>query len=182
MRWAIENFVSKELDALTEGDWLNLEHEFFAFAVEPLAFRRLRSWTRFNKPIPPPSKQELRDIQGTWRGLIARVLEKPEGEPVLLARMPNTTLTVQRFRTRTLFHQRFGAGEKWDAVATPRFIQLMGGFAHHIRECGECHRLFFAVRLKKQTYCSQRCKTRVSVRKFRENQAKKKKSRATSAN
>jgi hypothetical protein len=179
MRWAVEDFIAKNLDELTEGDWLNLEHEFYAFATRPSAFGGLRSWQRVNKPISPPSKDELRAIQDVWRRLVTKVRKAPEAEMTQVARL-NVGVSVQRFAAGSALHLRMSAGDRWESIATPSFILLLG-FAYLIRECEECDQLFMAARLK-QTFCSRRCKTRVSVRKFRENQAKTKKSRATSAN
>jgi hypothetical protein len=189
LRWALD-FAQKDLDALTVGDWANLQREFVAFGAVYLSLpepqdaaverkrRQYRQGSLQDDPlwvsgsgaeeVPLPSRELLREVQREWRAVIGPFLS-PAADGVVGPL--NFVLAIGRIadeaggRTRAFVLR--------DDTSDPKTLVplalLLGSYAHRLGTCQAqgCGRWFVGDR-KNQRFCSRECNNRESLRAFRQ--------------
>ena len=167
------NFAQTDIPALREGDWLNLCEDFFSF-LRPVA----------NSAVVVPgsagilqSRSDAEALRKEMYDLLSEVVDTPEGEWELKYHPISFDLAVGISRERALTGRPWGGagGVPWfmirgnmrDRMLLNVFSLLCRESTAKIHRCGrsDCKRIFYRVR--KQKFCSTRCQSRESVRRFR---------------
>lgn len=171
MRWALA-FASRDLEALSEGDFQNLRYEvacFLAFDAE--------------HPIPDGSeyhflethlraKEHIEKAQQWLRDSLRIIVDSPTSESIPIEAiglsLSNVLLTLSWERR----HGRWSSGiilsksDDGEPYLLHRFLELLKAHANDIRRCPceDCRKLFLRNRAN-ATCCSKTCTSRHAKRK-----------------
>jgi len=193
-RWLIR-FAQLDLNTLSEGQWSDLTAEIHAFTKRGPPLKAGRSVTHigavFQWRIPRvedadpktqrsritidtirPSREQTTHLQ-TWAHFILDGLVTGGSASVVIGALhldilphePSFKTSPLRIRTHTA-KDAFGF----------HFAHLLADHYERLRRCGECQTLFLADR-RNQRFCTTRCLTRVTQRRWRERQVKATKKR-----
>lgn len=173
IRWLL-TFIDQDLKQLSEGDWLNLRHEATALAetagersaenTEELLKRGHISLDARLGVVP--TQEEIMSLQCKTRKAITQLLS--EGQTII----DPITLKFYIFRV-----DKKGACMRSSIEGSPvdksmyKISYLLGRYGGMIDKCPECRHLFLADR-KNQAYCSTKCQSRVTSRRYREKEHK----------
>ncbi len=180
MKWALRFVNDTQVDQLSERDWDHLQAEVAVFIGEYPEFQRgscyvgikSRAFYRATAEDPSPllpSKQEVAHYQAEARSLFESFLHPPDGAP-----FPRTIW--EKHIAVDLSLKYFGPNDKhssfslWihdkEDLLKVNLLLLIGQFAPNVKACKDCDRYFLAKRTN-QSYCSNRCATRVMQRRKR---------------
>lgn len=172
MRWVIR-FSRLEMSELVEAELLTVRFELAKFGESRALVGRHRD--TFPWPVARGTgqllDQELPSVKTVvmYQTKIRQVLQKIVEEREIC------------FHTPPMAHRLSWSGEvgdpndlsyfvtasdEPDGPYTYALIQLLASCGSYLRECNECHQIFFADR-RNQTYCSNRCQTRAGTRRYR---------------
>ncbi len=159
-------FLGRDLSALREGEWLELDDDLKAFATGLLSGElhgpEERWWVDWN-PFAPLGRRRIQRIQNGLTTGLKMLLETGKWNPPKVA----APVSLQRIRERKTGRTRIVKHYKTNLLDSivVQAIDLKEWGGDQIRACQECHRPFLAV--KRQIYCSRRCSQRTRDRRFR---------------
>jgi hypothetical protein len=170
------DFATRNLDGLAPDQWLRLRGQLEEFLAggEQRPDTGVITAMGFEGPGPQECPEGLvRRLQVDVRALLERLVDQREsGRTGKLGQAPIVTLTrppelwLLPVRGAVIgLVQRLPVD---DAVRFMLWVLLGRGFSGNVRRCPESRcgrRLFYRVR--RQVYCSERCRTRASQRKAR---------------
>lgn len=160
-KWLLK-FAQTSLRKLSEGDWTNLKEELLLFSKGHIT----RSSAVISQFLPkrnrlhPLTNEEIEILQQF-------TLSK-------LQDIANHGRTYFQFKDFPLIACSDGESESMvipvltgpvDGFAY-HLAHLLGEHAHRLKQCPECPRLYFSLRLH-QKFCSPRCRSRAGTREFR---------------
>jgi len=121
-----------------------------------------------------PAHDELRSVQGEWKGIIAGILSDKRTVSV-----GPFTVTVQVIRGDR-HSEATPIATRREEAARLALTNLLGAYAHLVGECREegCRKWFVARRLR-QVFCSRTCQNRATIRAYRRRQRKERPAQRT---
>ncbi len=156
-------FLALDLDALSEGAWLDLRFDVLVFP---------HGAPFFHGSARAPDREEVRRFQmevreglkilfeeGFWdleETAIGIQLQRIKEEPLALGslRPPDRARIEKAYKTT------------WQAACLTTIADLLATQGERIRQCINCGKLFLAV--KRQEYCTLRCSQTTRTRRYRE--------------
>lgn len=183
LRWLLA-FSERTPFHLSQGDWLNLRHEVGALTLA-VSTKSVKSAEEIEEKIKRlveskraisilPSEEEVLELQDKIQRALKELLS-PLGTTILgpfrvkvwVSRGDRTQIAP----VRKSYIDQLVEGSVTDRTMHQIAI-LLGKYGAMVERCPECERLFLADR-KNQTYCSAKCQTRVTSRRYRQKQRKK---------
>jgi len=175
LQWLL-NLADKDLSVISSGDWTNLEYELLAFHQVPLVARvgsKIGVITRF------PTKKDVELFHSSIKKELNRLIEERtavfDTGPIVLHINPRIGLKISESDDGKLNKEIIQEHSPWEVspVAETRWgasqyilSDLIPRYAHIIRRCPECNKLFLADR-KNQSYCSLKHQNYAAGRKYR---------------
>jgi len=165
------NFAQTDISALREGDWLNLKEDIWSFLRGPISG---------NEAVVLPgssgileSRSEAETLQKEMYSLLSEVVDTPERN--LEPQRHQISFDLEVGFSREVAAKLSAGDAPWffvhgaqrDRMLLNLFFLLMKESTEKIRRCdaSDCKRIFYRVR--KQKFCSVRCQSRESARRFR---------------
>jgi hypothetical protein len=197
LEWAIW-FSQVDLDALREGDWINLEKDLSWFMFKSNSpsekgllgrtSRRTLIWPRPHASrLRNPTREEIRGLQSVLSTDVKKLAFYPLGPGVAIARpIANVSLSVEiRSPTVTSFRYAYddieGVKEGFQVTTASTFrlaffeyLVRSGILGSQLRYCPKCRRIFLLKRKPrsdKEFYCSLRCSRLAATHAYRKRKA-----------
>lgn len=187
MRWLIK-FAQTDLANLSEGQWSDLIAEVQVFTKRGPPLKMGRSTTRisasFTWKIIPPADPHAKDQEIT-------IVTQPSREQIAflqkwafvsldcIAKGGIVQVAAGTLLIGILTNPPPGQGHLVISTDNPKaafgfhFAHLLAEYVKRIRRCTECQLMFLSER-RNQRFCTTRCLTRTTQRRWRERQLKKK--------
>ena len=195
MRWVL-NLSQCDLDTVSEGDLLNLQHEIQAFGIAsgfPSALLESnKTHTKtfsfcFEIPVsgktpmptllrrmhhsvlegpPLPTLEALRECQAMVKGALEPILDKRGWWFEMPAMRPLVLNPISVEDADPTWHV-FNFDGRPAVAFLLSLLNLLAGGAHRVRRCPGCQTIFLIDR-RNQEYCSTRCQSRQATQAYRE--------------
>jgi len=155
LNWYVQ-FVGKELDRLTAGEFLSFKEE--VRAIERTLVRRMVG----SESLSEPSDDEVRQHHSFFRVRL-----------VALADMGMISFTLPETIVNISWHRwsEYLAGRRWLEY---HFVQLLKKFHDAIQRCPNpaCHKIFLKAR-SNASFCSRQCQNRMAMKTIRKRSKQK---------
>lgn len=149
LNWYVQ-FVGKELDRLTAGEFLSFKEE--VRAVERTLVRRMVG----SESLPEPTDEEVRQHHSFFRERLIALADMG----MISFNLPETIVNVN-WRGWS----EYLAGRRWLEY---HFVQLLKKFRDAVQRCPntDCNKIFLKTRAN-ASYCSRQCQNRIAMKTLR---------------
>lgn len=183
MTWLL-GLVQHNLDKLSSGDWLNLQHEIvvFVWLGGPALESPADTIAELETDIPSlPSSSVIADLQAIALRHLNELLENgrtkftPHNLSLMVRKVGPIGSRMRKFLSHKVERKFYPSDECFLTYETSSSLtafeyalaQLLASTGAYLRRCDECCKLFLADRRNKK-FCSTTCLSRVTTRRLRQ--------------